>query len=67
MSASIRAILFDFDGTLVDSEPLHYEAWMHAVRPHGASTDWQDYRARFVGKTDRWAGREVAQLRGSSG
>ena len=57
MSTPIRAILFDFDGTLVDSEPLHYEAWLHAVRGYGAHTDWDDYRARFVGQTDRWAGR----------
>ncbi len=56
MTASIRAILFDFDGTLVDSEPLHYEAWLHAVRDYGGHTGWEDYRARFVGQTDRWAG-----------
>jgi HAD superfamily hydrolase (TIGR01509 family) len=57
LTAPARAILFDFDGTLVDSEPLHYEAWMHAVRAFGARTDWGDYRARFVGQTDTWAGR----------
>lgn len=51
----VRAVLFDFDGTLVDSEPLHYEAWLHAVEPYGGKTGWDDYRARFVGKTDRWA------------
>lgn len=56
LNAPIRAILFDFDGTLVDSEPLHYEAWLHAVRDYGAHTGWDDYRARFVGQTDRWAG-----------
>ena len=34
---------------------------MHAVRDHGASTDWPDYTARFVGQTDRWAGRTLLQ------
>ncbi len=48
-----KAILLDFDGTLVDSEPLHYRCWCEAVRPWGASTDWEDYQARFVGITDR--------------
>ncbi len=61
MSAPIRAILFDFDGTLVDSEPLHYEAWMHAVHDYGATADWEEYRARFVGQTDRWAGRTLLE------
>lgn len=53
---SIRAFLIDFDGTLVDSEPLHYEAWEAAVRPHGAGVTWEEYQERFVGKTDIWAG-----------
>ena len=57
LTTSIRAILFDFDGTLVDSEPLHYEAWSAAVRDYGAGAGWDDYRRRYVGKTDRWAGR----------
>ena len=55
MPNSPKAILFDFDGTLVDSEPLHYEAWLHAVKPYGAHTDWDDYVLRFVGQTGRWA------------
>ena len=52
-----RAILFDFDGTLVDSEPLHYSCWLEAIRPWGGSTDWPDYQSRFVGITDREAGK----------
>lgn len=55
MSLEIRAVLLDFDGTLVDSEPLHYEAWLAAVKPHGGYVDWPDYQVRFVGKTDHWA------------
>lgn len=55
MNALPKALLFDFDGTLVDSEPLHYEAWLHAVEPQGATTDWDDYQERFVGQGGRWA------------
>jgi len=54
---SPQAILLDFDGTLVDSEPLHYRCWTEAVRPWGATTDWEDYQRRFVGITDREAAR----------
>jgi beta-phosphoglucomutase len=59
-----QAILFDFDGTLVDSEPLHYEAWLHAVKPSGAHTDWDDYVLRFVGQTGRWAAEAFFQEAG---
>ncbi len=30
------AVIFDCDGTLVDSMPLHYRAWRHAFESHGA-------------------------------
>lgn len=64
LRSTIRAIFFDFDGTLVDSESLHYEAWKAAVASHGAGTDWDDYQARFVGKSDRWAGRAFLEEAG---
>ena len=31
----LRAILFDLDGTLVDTNHLHVEAWQRAFREHG--------------------------------
>ena len=30
-----RAYIFDCDGTLADTMPLHYQAWLEAVRPLG--------------------------------
>jgi HAD superfamily hydrolase (TIGR01509 family) len=30
------AVIFDCDGTLVDSMPAHFEAWRHALAAHGA-------------------------------
>ena len=32
-----RAVIFDCDGTLVDSMPLHYEAWLDAFASAGVS------------------------------
>jgi HAD superfamily hydrolase (TIGR01509 family) len=32
--------IFDCDGTLVDSMPLHFRAWRAAFRQHGASFDF---------------------------
>jgi len=52
----IRAVFLDFDGTLVESEPLHYESWLAAVRPFGAGIEWAEYKSRLTGRSDREAG-----------
>lgn len=33
----IKALIFDMDGTLVDSEIIHYEAWKETLVNHGVS------------------------------
>ncbi|MEA2752803.1 MAG: hypothetical protein QOI41_6946, partial [Myxococcales bacterium] len=33
--ARIRAVLFDIDGTLLDSNDAHAHAWLDALRGHG--------------------------------
>lgn len=44
--------MFDFDGTLVDSEYLHHESWLEAVAPWGVSVSWEDYVRQLVGISD---------------
>lgn len=39
-SASYRGFIFDCDGTLADSMPLHHEAWRVALAAHEASFDF---------------------------
>ena len=53
---SIRAVFFDFDGTLVDSERLHYESWLNAVEPPGGHIEWPEYKQLLTGRSDREAG-----------
>jgi beta-phosphoglucomutase len=45
----IRAICFDFDGTLVDSEQLHYAAWQAELQPFGCSLEKSRYLAQISG------------------
>lgn len=47
------AVLFDFDGVLVDSEPVHYGAWVDTLAPEGVTVGWEDYRRHCVGISDR--------------
>lgn len=55
LAESIRAVLFDFDGTLVDSEYLHHESWLEAVEPWGVTLGWEEYQRQLVGISDRRA------------
>jgi beta-phosphoglucomutase family hydrolase len=34
--ADVRGLIFDCDGTLADTMPLHYRAWTAAMKHHGA-------------------------------
>ena len=45
----MAAICLDFDGTLVDSEPLHYEAWYAELLPLGVQLAEAEYLAHFCG------------------
>lgn len=51
--AHYEAVLFDFDGVLVDSEPVHWQCWHELLTPIGIQIDWETYRERFIGVADR--------------
>jgi HAD superfamily hydrolase (TIGR01509 family) len=41
--ARLAAVIFDCDGTLVDSEPLARRAWERSLAPHGYEIDEAEY------------------------
>jgi HAD superfamily hydrolase (TIGR01509 family) len=47
------AILFDFDGVLVDSEPVHFECWSEILGDFGLSLKWESWAAECIGVSDR--------------
>lgn len=49
------AILFDFDGVIVDSERLHHETMVEAMAGEGPATPWEFYRENLMGLDDRGA------------
>ena len=44
MISEKKAILFDMDGVLVDSEPQHYRAWNLVFREMGFEMPWEPYK-----------------------
>jgi HAD superfamily hydrolase (TIGR01509 family) len=48
-----EAILFDFDGVLCDTEPVHWACWADVLAPLGVTLDWEYYRDLCIGIDDR--------------
>jgi beta-phosphoglucomutase len=48
----IRAIIFDLDGTLADTEPLHFAAFKELLSTEGIELTEEEYYERLIGYTD---------------
>jgi HAD superfamily hydrolase (TIGR01509 family) len=46
----LKALLFDLDGTLADTNSVHRLAWMERLRPHGYDVTWDFYRENITGR-----------------
>ncbi len=55
----LKAIVFDFDGVVVDSEPLHYRAFMEVGKEIGVAFDYDHYLQHYIGFDDRDAFRTM--------
>ena len=49
----LRAIIFDFDGVIADTEPLHFRAFQQVLEGIGLSLSETDYYADYLGFDDR--------------
>ena len=49
----IDSILFDFDGVLADTEPVHCACWAEVLATKGVTLEWDAYRRRYIGIDDR--------------
>lgn len=56
--SQFSAVIFDFDGIIADTEPLHYKAMQEALEPEGMGYPWKDYVGMYIGFDDRDAIRE---------
>lgn len=71
----LAAIIFDFDGVLANSEPLHYRAFRDELAARGFALSENDYYAKYLGYDDAgafaalardhgifWSGAELAAM-----
>jgi HAD superfamily hydrolase (TIGR01509 family) len=57
------ALLFDLDGTLVDSDAQHLAAFQRVFAPHGITLDRSEYAANIMGAPNEMiAGRYLSHL-----
>lgn len=60
-----KAFIFDFDGVIVDTEPLHYRAFQQILAPRGLGFSWEEYVETYMGFDDRDAFTEAFDSRGT--
>jgi beta-phosphoglucomutase len=51
--ARYEAIFFDFDGVLVDSEPVHFACWRDILLEFDLNLEWSLYEQHGIGASDR--------------
>lgn len=56
----IEAIVFDMDGTLVNTEPLHCKAWLSVLQKRGFHYD-EEWFSQWIGKADRFLAQGVVE------
>jgi HAD superfamily hydrolase (TIGR01509 family) len=75
VTSALQAIVFDFDGVIANSEPLHLKAFQQALAGDGVVLDANEYYGRYLGYDDvgvfealardralPWTGRHVTEL-----
>jgi beta-phosphoglucomutase len=51
----LRAVIFDFNGIIVDDEPIHFELFQRVLKEEDINLTEADYYERYLGYDDRGA------------
>jgi beta-phosphoglucomutase len=60
----LEAVVFDFDGVIADSEPLHFQSFRDVLGEERLTIDEAEYYRRYLGLSDATAFREIARQHG---
>lgn len=59
----IQTVIFDFDGVIADSEPVHFRAFVQVFEPEGITFDFDEYCRELIGFDDRDVARHLLTTR----
>ena len=62
----LRAVVFDFDGVIADSEPLHFEGFRRVLARQGVALSKSEYYEKYLGFDDAGAFRAVLRDHGQA-
>src|SRR3989304_7888614 len=48
-----EAVIFDFDGVILDSEPIHYEAYCGVLKNIGLTLTYEEFEEKYIGLPDK--------------
>ncbi len=49
----LAAILYDLDGTIVNTDSLHYQAWQELLQEYEIEIDEEFYKSQMSGRLNR--------------
>lgn len=49
----LKALIFDFDGVIVDTEPLHFEGFLRVMRKFNYTMTYEHYKKNYLAFQDR--------------
>ncbi len=47
---TLAAILYDLDGTLANTDPVHFQAWQESLKPFNLAIDETFYKRQISGR-----------------
>lgn len=52
-SLPLKALIFDLDGTLTNTDPIHFQVFQQILNEQGIEIDESDYKNQISGRTNR--------------
>ena len=64
---SIKAVIFDMNGTIVDDEPIHEAAMRKVCKELGANLSHEEFREEYIGRPDTDCFKKIIKKHGING